>query len=55
MSDKIIAFSFSLEKQLEIERIVMDEDSDAALQFLKELIKELKKRESSHCGVRFQL
>lgn len=53
MSDKTIALSFSLEKQMEIERIVMDEDSDAAIQLLKDLIKEFKKRNASHCGSPF--
>jgi len=49
MADKIIALSFSVAQQLEVERISVDNDKDAALEFVNKLCEEFKKRESAHC------
>ncbi|MCM8814981.1 MAG: hypothetical protein NC931_03250 [Candidatus Omnitrophica bacterium] len=53
MEEKIMVFTFSEKEQTEIKRIVLDEDKVAALEFLKRLDREIKKREQSQCGVMF--
>ncbi|MCM8788253.1 MAG: hypothetical protein NC907_00505 [Candidatus Omnitrophica bacterium] len=53
MAEKVMVFSFSEKEQTEIKRIVLDEDSSAALAFVKKLEKEIRKREQSQCGVMF--
>ena len=53
MADKIIALSFSVEQQIEIERIVIDKDREAALEFANKLCKEFKRREAAHCKPTF--
>ena len=49
MADKIIALSFSVTQQLELERISVDSDKDAALEFVRKLNDEIRRREKSQC------
>lgn len=52
MLDKVMAVSFTLPEQIEIERIVMDRDKQAAFEFVKKLNDEFKRREKArlHSG-----
>ena len=49
MAAQIIAISFPLEVQIEIERIVTDDDQAAALEFVKSLREEISIRKKAHC------
>ena len=53
MIDKKVALPFTIEEQIEIERIAIDKDKESALEFVKKLDEELKRRETAHCGIMF--
>ena len=45
MDKNVVAVGFTKEQQMEIERIVIDGDTKAALDFVKELNNEFRRRE----------
>jgi len=53
MSENVYAFAFNLKQQEEIVRISIDEDKDAALELIKKIYEEMRKREQAHCKVMF--
>lgn len=55
MAEKNIALSFSLEQQIEIERIVIDEDREAALQLVEKIKDEIKIRNAVGCKPEFEI
>jgi benzoyl-CoA reductase/2-hydroxyglutaryl-CoA dehydratase subunit BcrC/BadD/HgdB len=55
MSDKVVVISFDLKRQIEIARIAIDGDKENAIEFVKKLNEEITKKESSGCGVIFDI
>jgi hypothetical protein len=54
MEEKFIAINLTEKQQMEIERIIMDEDKDTALHFLIKLGDEIRKRGMTHCRPVFE-
>lgn len=44
---------FEIKDMIEIEKIVLDNDKERALEYLKKIYKIIKEREKSHCKVNF--
>lgn len=53
MPEKLVTLTFSEKEQIEIKRIVLDEDNGSALEFVKKLNEQLQIRDNSHCGLMF--
>ena len=55
MIEKNITISFTFEQQLEIERIVIDEDKESAFELVKQIKEEIKKRVPTGCKPAFEI